>query len=331
LKEGEAMANTTLGEAQIQAMQHINEYSTGGVNISTTDGNYIDLIKRMPPLANTAQQELSKIVKIPGKYSISQNPITNLLGLRGFDEVQHFPGTDLSYSGTGAKSFSIEVDGACSIYFYETIAGVLTALNGTYSKDGGISTAFTGSIAVTGLTSFSNYKGLLTISSATNLITMKVVATYPMKSKGRALFEYTFATALTAPYLIAYVPYSLPTDYVEFYKMLRAFDQRQYTENKDYILTPDKKIHLNYNLTGQFDIHYWKKPTMITNSTATTYEFEVSEDAQALIPWFIGGYAIMDEKPNVGMPLINQYQVLKASLSPMQTSSEETIMDTFNW
>jgi hypothetical protein len=308
------MANMTLAESFVYAVQHMNEYSNAGNLISVTDGNYKDLIYRMPPLANTAQQELAKICRIPGKYSISRNVIPTLLLLPGYDEVQHFPGTDLSYTGAGAKSFSIEVDGTCSIYFDEQISGVWTPLSGTYSKDGGISTAFTGSIAVTGLTSFSNYKGLLTIAGATNSIRMKVVATYPLKSRYRALFAYTFATALTVPHLMAYVPYDLPTDCQVFDKMLRASDQRLYKENADFILTPDNKVHLNYSLNGQFDLYYWKKPTVITNLTATTYEFEVSEDAQSLIPWFMGGWAIMDEKPNIGTQLLNQYFALKSAL-----------------
>lgn len=308
------MANLTLAEAQVIAVQNMNEYSTGGNLISVTDGNYKDLIYRMPPLANTAQQELAKVCRIPGKYSISRNVIPNLLPLTDYDEKQHFPGTDLSYTGAGAKSFSIEVDGDCSIYFDEQVSGVWTPLSGTYSKDGGAATAFTGSIAVTGLTSFGNYRGLLTIASASNSVRMKVVATYPLKSRYRALFAYTFATALTVPHLMAYVEYDLPADCQVFDKMYRASDQRQYKENSDFILSPDNKVHINYSLNGQFDIHYWKKPTVITNSTATTYEFEVTEDAQALIPWFMAAYAIMPDNASLGVQLLNQYYALRQSL-----------------
>jgi hypothetical protein len=323
------MANMTLAESIVYAVQYMNEYSAGGTLISTTDGNYKDLVYRMPPLANTAQQELAKICRIPGKYSISRNVVPNLLPLTDYDEKQHFPGTDLSYAGAGAKSFSIEVDGDCIIYFYETISGVLTALNGTYSKDGGTATAFTGSIAVTGLTTFSNYKGLLTIASATNTITMKVVATYPMKSRYRALFAYTFATALTVPHLMAYVAYDLPTDCMKFDKLLRAYDQRQYKESADYILTPDNKIHINYNLNGQFDVYYWKKPTVISNSTATTYEFEVSEDAQSAIPWFVGGYTIYPDNANLGTQLLNQYYTLIEKLEQKDEEDITTLQATW--
>jgi hypothetical protein len=317
----------TLAEAQVIAIQHCNEYSTGGNIISVTDGNYKDLVYRMPPLANTAQQELSKICRIPGKYSISRNVIPNLLPLTNYDEKQHFPGTDISYTGAGAKSFSIEVDGTCEIYFDEQISGVWTPLSGTYSKDEGTATAFSGSISVTGLTSFSNYKGLLTSSG--NSVRMKIVATYPLKSRYRALFAYTFVTALSVPHFMAYVPYDLPTDCMKLDKVLRAYDQRQYKESADYILTPDNKIHISYALNGQFDVHYWKKPTVITNDTATSYEFEVSEDAQSLIPWFMGGYAIYPDNANIGTQLLNQYYALLEGLEQKDEEDITTLQATW--
>jgi hypothetical protein len=118
---------------------------------------------------------------------------------------------------------------------------------------------------------------------------------------------------------------------MDFYKMMRASDTRLYTENKDYILTPDKKVRLNYSLTGQFDIHYWKRPTVITNATATTYEFEVAEDVQSLIPYYMGGWAVMEDKPNIGTMLLNQYNLLKGGLKNIQTDTEEVILDTYNW
>ena len=323
------MASMTLAEAKVIAVQHMNEYSTGGSVVATTDGNYQDLVLRMPPLANTAQQELSKICRIPGKYSISRNVIPNLLPLTDYDEKQHLPGTDLSYTGAGAKSFSIEIDGTCTLYFDEQVSGVWTPLSGTYSKDGGTATAFTGSISVTGLTSFSNYRGLLTIASSSNSVRMKVVATYPLKSRYRALFAYAFETAITVPHLMAYVAYDLPTDFQKLDRMLRAYDQRQYKENADFILTSDNKVHLNFNLNGQFDIYYWKKPTVITNSTATTYQFEVTEDAQSLIPWYMAAYAIMPDNANLGVQLLNQYYVLKGVLEEKDIEDIMTLSATW--
>jgi hypothetical protein len=320
-----------LSEAKVNAIQLINEYSVSGTLVSSSDGNYQDLIKRMNPLANTVQMELAKLVKIPGVHSISQNPITNLLGLYAFDEAQHFPGTNLTYQATGAKSFSIEVDGPCTISFDEQVLGVWTPLAGTYSVDGGTPTVFSGSISVSGITKFTNYRGLLTTASALNPVKITVAATYPMKSRYRALFAYSFASADKVPWYRAYITYDLPADYWMFNKMMRSYDQRQFEENKDYILTSNKKVHLNYFLTGQMDIHYWKKPTVITNDTSDSYEFEVDDDAQSLIPWFIGGYAIYPDNQNLGIQLLNQYNLLKAGLTQELPETNEQVFDSDGW
>jgi hypothetical protein len=320
-----------LSEAKVYAIQLINEYSVSGTLVSSSDGNYQDLIKRMNPLANTVQMELAKLVKIPGVHSISQNPITNLLGLYAFDEAQHFPGTNLTYQATGAKSFSIEVDGPCALAFDEQVSGTWTPLSGTYSVNGGTPSSFSGSIAVSGITKFTNYRGLLTIASASNAVRITVTATYPIKSRYRALFAYPYATADKVPWYRAYIPYDLPTDYWAFNKMMRSYDQRQFAENKDYILTSDQKMHLSWFLTGQFDIYYWKKPTVITNDTSDSYEFEVDDDAQSLIPWFIGGYAIYPDNQNLGIQLLNQYNLLKAGLTQETPETDESSEDTDGW
>jgi hypothetical protein len=327
------MANMTLGEAIVTAIQHCNEYSNSGELIAATDPNYQDLALRMKPLADTSQQEIAGVEKISGKVSISQNQIPNQLGLYAFDEVQHFPGAEASYTAAGSKSFSIEVDGDCTIYFDEEISGVWTALSGTYSLDGGAATAFSGSIAITGLSAatlqeYKNYRGLLTIASALNQVRMKVIPTYPMKSMHRALFAYSFPTAVKVPHYIAFIPYDLPVNCKEFNLMMRRFDQRQYEENKDYKLTPDNKIHLNWFLTGQFDIHYWKKPTKITKDTADSYEFEVSEKAQAAIPWFMGGYAIYPTNRALGNRLIQQYYTLVSNLETPKTNTSTEIQNS---
>ena len=323
------MANMTLGEAKIKALQLVNEYSTSGELILTTDPNYQDLVLRMNPLANDAQIEIAKLSKIYATRIINHDPIPNLLGLYASNEVSHSPGTDLTYSAVGAKSFSVDVGKfACNIYFYETISGVLIPLDGTYSKDGGTAIAFTGSISITGADEYTNYKGLFTASSVLNVVTMKIVATYRMKSRNRALFAYGFPTAVNVPYFTSYVSYDLGVDYMEFDRMMREFDERQYQENQDYILTNDNKIHLNWFLTGQFIVHYWKWPAVITNTTPDSYAFEVGIDGQSAIPWKMGGYAIFPTNKALGGQLLEQYYILLQNLNKPKANVTKEVQNT---
>jgi hypothetical protein len=320
-----------LGQAKVYAIQHMNEYSNKGVPISTTDGNYQDYIKRMAPDANTAYQELAKICMIPGKMSIVQNPIVNLLGLHdGFEILQHLPGQDKVFIVKGAKSFSFEVSSQCTVSFDESINGTWTPISGTYYND--TETSFTGSITVPStVTSFTNYRGLLTITDANNDIRMTFTGTYVFNSKNRALFAYTWPDAQSVPWFRDWVPYSLPSNYMKFSKMMYSYDDRQLNESSDYKLTDNNVIYLNWFLTGQFDVYYWEYPEEITNETEDTFEFKGPPDMQSCIPWFMGAYAIMPERPDIGTQLLNQYYVLKDGLSPTEDTTTTYIQDVTGW
>jgi hypothetical protein len=320
-----------LGNAKEFAFRAINERTINGTPIPVTNGNYMDIEARMNGPANAAQMRLAQIVKIPEEYSISQNPIDNLLGNDSFKEVQHFPETNLTFTGTGAKSFSIEVDGACTISFDEYVAGTWTPLTGTYAVDGVVSnSALNGSISVAP-TKFTNYRGLLSIASASNPVRLTITALYPIKSRYRALFGYTFAAADKVPWFRAYVAYDLPANYWKFNKIMRTYDERQFAENKDYILTSDKKLYLNWYLTGEFTVHYWKYPTEITKDTADSYDFEVSLECQAIIPFFMGGQAMMPDNATIGTQLLNQYYAMEAELTQDEPVTDESMEITFGW
>ena len=322
----------TLGEAKKEAVQHMIEYTRNGTPVNQDSGAYQDYVKSMNPNANSSQMELCKVKRISAVMTVSQNPITNLLGLYGMNEEQHFPGNNKTYSATGVKSFSVEVDGPCNLRFEEQVNGTWQDVSGTYITPGGEETAFDGTIAVSGIKIFTNYRGLL--ASSANSVRLTVIANYPIKSRYRGLFAYAYPDAENVPRYAAYVPYQFPSDFMEFDKMMRAYNERQYTENIDY-KGPFRnrngyEILINWHLTGQFDIHYFRYPTVITNDTPDTYEFEVDIDAQTLIPWFMAGHAIYTENANLGTQLLNQYYALKESIFTEDTSQPGTIV-TGGW
>jgi hypothetical protein len=293
------------------AMKKFKNYSIRGTPISETDPNYIDLKNLMYDLANDAQMDLCKVSKIPYVMKVTQNPVTNLLGTTGFDIVQHL--TTKTYTAQGAKSFHFATDRPCTLTFEQSTNNVTwTALNGFYDVSG-VDTAFSGTITITGNTSFVTRKGLLTIDVATNYVRITTTSDYPFNSMNRALFAYTYPSCADVPDYEAFVPYDLPDNYMAFDKMMRTYDTRQFDENSDFKGPHNKVIKINWYLTGQFDIYMWVYPTVVTKDTDPTYEFEVSTDAQALIPYFVAGYAADDQ--SIGVQLLNQYYEFKKSLS----------------
>lgn len=310
----------TLEDLIIEVIKKVNSYSNNGSLISPSNGNYQDYALKIRGLADDCQKEIARYVKIKKTYTVSQNPIQNLLGLHaGFDIVQHLPGVTTYYMADNAKSFYFEADRPCAWTFEQSTDGITwTPLAGTYDA-GGTPTAFTGTIAITGNTSFKAIKGLL---NAANKVRVSPSSSYVFNSRHRALFEYPFATVADVPDYKPYVPYTMPGDFMELDKVIREYDQRQLTEWSDFKKIDEKIYGLSWFLNGQFVFHYNALPTTIDDNTATTYEFELEEYAQPLISYYVAGTILMtmEESQANAAYLINRYDNKLANLANNQVS-----------
>jgi hypothetical protein len=268
--------------------------------------------------------EIARFVKIPAVYSVTQYYDDNLLGMTAFDMIRFDPTTYVAsndayaYAGTGAKAFYFEVDRPCTVYLEEQISGVWTNLE---------------TLAVTAITKFTGYKGNLTLTSATNSVRMRFAGDYAYTIRNRALFKNNYATDNDVPTYKAFVPYELPSDFMEFNKIMRWYDQRQYDAfTGDYRFTGKKTVEINWFQTGQFDIHYYKLPTEIDSTTLDTYEFEIDVNAQTLIPYYIAAHVVMYDKQNVYVAIKQEYDNKLANLSSAQVPYQEgAIQDVTGW
>lgn len=308
----------TLSEMIVKAIKLTNNYSNNGQLVSPTSGNYQDYVLRMRDLANDAQLEIAKYIKIPAVYSFTQYPVQNLLGRHAGFDMEQYTGTEKVYAACGAKSYYFEVDKPCTVYIEEEINGAWTELK---------------RIDVTGINKFTGYKGNLSLSNDNNAVRMRFTGDYPFMIRHRALFPHNFPTDDEVPVYKSYVPYELPDDYMELDKVYRWYDQRQYQVIPgDYKLTGKKTIEINWFLTGQFDVHYFRLPTVIDDNTPDDYEFEVDLQAQHIIPYYVGALVIMDENQAIGSVLLQQYQNRLANLSGLTViSSVGEIADVKNW
>lgn len=307
------------GDSKSKATKLINEYSNKGAIVSDTKN--ADYLLRFPDAAQSAQMEIATVKKIHAVYNFSQNAITPLGGrFSGFDEVQ-FLGDDYQNDvGQGAKAYYFEVDKQSTVYIEEeTSTGVWTNLS---------------TITVPNtVTYFTAYKGLITPSVATNNVRLRFSGTYPYNIRNRALWAYTFASASEVPDYRPYVKYTLPTNAMEIKKIIQETENRQYGSLSDYFVEGKTTIVVNYYYVGSFRVEYFQYPTTIDSTTLDSFDFELDKEAQELIPYKMGGQAMLDDKEtrSFGVILLNQYQSMLANLSTEQNASFAVIADVNNW
>lgn len=301
-----------LREIKDKSLSLMAEYSIDGVEISAAEN--ADYLNRMNRFADIAQKEISQVKKINAVFSISQNPIKSQLGLlQGFEIKQHLT-TDIIDEQVGTKSYYFEVDNIATIYIEEsTVNGwvVLETILNTVKRQ------------------FTAYKGLIVASSPSNKIRIRYSGIYPYNIRNRAMYEYSFPTASDVIDYRPYVKYQVPSDFMEIQKVMETSDPRVYRSMIDYYWEGRNTFVVNYYYHGSFDIHYYRYPVTITQSTIDTYELEVDVQAQEAIPFFVASRCLMDENPTLAIQLMNEYQTKLSRLYTQEDFSNTSITQNY--
>lgn len=290
-----------LGDLKTKVLVKIRKYSKKGVLVSSTQN--ADILNRIPTLADYAQKEIAQKKKIPAVYSLSRNPIENQLGVnQGFDIVQILA-EDYSVSATGSQAYYFEVDRPCSVVLEEYVDGSWVTLN---------------TLTIADITGFTGYKGLITPSSTSNTVRVRFVRQYPYNVRNTALYAYAFASVDDIPVYRPRVKYTMPTDFMELDRVIHETDGQIYQEQNDFYWEGKRTLVVKYDFAGSFDIHYFKHPTAITNTTEDSYNFEVDLAAQEAIVDYVAGHILLNDPTNqtAAIQLINEYQL---ALSKMFT------------
>lgn len=111
------------------------------------------------------------------------------------------------------------------------------------------------------------------------------------------------ASTVLGSYTLAngYKEYAQPPDMKE-HRFLNLDGERfhDYRIENGYLYIPDGYI-------GAFKWSYFKYPTEITSSTADDYVFEVETHTHRIIPYYLAGMVIADEKEGISNKLLNIY------------------------
>ncbi|MGD6898600.1 hypothetical protein [Bacillus infantis] len=122
-----------------------------------------------------------------------------------------------------------------------------------------------------------------------------------------------------------YQRYPLPADFMA----LRSVSRNDCAFH-DYKVQ-NGQIWLRTRYDGSFELFYEKVPTLIDPNTPDSYEFEVDLHTQHLIPYYLGGLVMAEEKEGVSARLLNIYYEMLANLKDYKTQIPSTIHSVDGW
>lgn len=321
MRKGGNFPVTTYGQIKTRSLRLLDEYSTTGI-VSTT----LDVLGRLQVFVNDAIYDLATTTaKIPDKYVIAHNPFYNETSRDTSSVQKHLPDVDFAIQLAGAKSYFFEANGPATVTIDESIAGVWTNLA-------------TITIAST-VTTLTEYKGLITASAATNAVRINFSGTYAYDYANFVLYPYTFPDAASVQQHRPYFLYDLPTDYFKFNFIEVRKDIRQWIPYTNYRLDEvDKKLGIYRYDIGEYLVHFWRKPTLLTftgvevTDDAQVIDTGISPDAIQIIPYFIAAHSLIAEGDTTGKGtmLLNMYEQKKANIMPVETPAA-AVLNIYGW
>lgn len=306
-----------LAQVKDKITKLINNYSTSGSLIPSTDANQLDYSLRYNSLIDIAQKEIATVKKIHKEKKISQNPIPTQLPnpAYSFDIVQHLD-SDIVYSTIGTKAYTFKVDNIATIYVEEEINGVWTVLE-TINH-------------TTPVEQFTEYKNLITASDSANKIRLRFSGLYPYNLRDVAMFKYAFPTASAIPKYQRYNLYTMPDDFYQLNKVVlkgNMANSQPYMNTADFYWEKRNIIAINYYNVGEYSIFYFAYPTTVTDTTLDTYDLEVDIEAQEAIPYYVVAHVLMDET-GLYSTLLGIYQNKLANLDTKISNGPNIVENT---
>jgi hypothetical protein len=289
----------------------INSFSADGQLLPLSDNADVDLV--IVDYLNTAYFKAIEFDKVESVYSFTQNVIPNLLNVyNSFNLLQHLD-QDLMISAIGAKSYTFEVDHPATIYVEESIAGVWVNLS---------------TLTITDITSFTEYKGLITPSNIANAVQIRFSGLYIYNIRRTALYGYSFPLVSEIPSFKPYMKYALPDDYIKMNKIVRNGDDRLCDELIDYRIER-RNLVINYFIEGSFDAYYFSRPAPLVLDADIPL---IQAQHHAYLAYFAAGeWLIASGRQADGVLRINQYDAFIHELKPVVDEVNGTITNSTNW
>jgi len=309
------------GELKDQVLQLLNKYSTRGKELAPS--KTADIRLKIESFINTELMDLATTTgKLRASKSYVVKPVYNELSRDTSSIKTHLPGQDFAIELTGAKSYFFEVQGPATVTIDEYVIGAwlnLTTITITETKP-----------------EFTEYKGLITPSSATNRVRLNFSGDYVYNYRYYVLYPYPFPTAEDVQQHRPHFLFDLPVDYLDVENVMIRKDQRQWVPNVGHIIDlANRKIGLNRYQEGEVLLNYYRKPALIT-----LIGVEATDDAQLIDATPDGAYALAlgvaslvaaKTEPATSAYLNNLYEVKKTNMLDNESAYTQAIISVNGW
>lgn len=324
-----------IGQVKDKAIKLIAQYSNGGVLVPA--GENLDYSNRANIFIDQAQKNVATKAKIHSVVSYSQYPIEPLNGkYYGFKMVQFLPaisGDLVDIQGTNAQSFYFEANANCNCYIEESIDGTVWTSIPSISYISGGTTATANPVLISTDLVYVAVKGIIIPTSITNQVRLRFTGLYPFIVRNRALWNVPFLDASYVPVYNEKLEVEVTTNkWQEFDRVVQRTDDLVYKQMLDFSSIGRKTFIMDYFFTGSFDIHFYKVPDDIIDSTSDLQELEVYAGmAQECIPYYVAGHMVMDEYPTLSLTLLREYFAMFDALKTFEINGSQYITSVNGW
>ena len=310
------------GQVRTATLKILGEFSSRG-NVVPQSKN-ADFNFQIQQITNESIMELaSTTAKLPKTLLIPHNPIKNSL----YDDTssirQHIPSIDFSIVLGNAKSCAFESTGPATIVIEE-------------SSDGTTYTPLETITIESSVTTFVEYKRLISPSLSTNTVRLRFTGDYLYLFRNFVLYPYSFPDVNSIPSHSPWRRIETPDDFLDLNYVEIRRDARQFLPYNNLIKTPENELFFN-NLEGPSEllIHYWRKPNLLTftgvEATDDELEIDLRDDAALILAYNIAGTIQNSEEEGRGDGYLKKYTEKRMNLISSNSSHVGTMVNLFKW
>jgi len=310
------------GEIRRSTLKLLDDYSSRGnvlAPIKVADYGF-----KIQQVCNESIMELaSTTAKLPKTLLIPHNPIKNSL----YDDTssirQHIPSIDFSIVLGNAKSVSLESTGPATIVIEESSDGTAYSPLETITIESSVTT-------------FMEYKRLISPSLPTNTVRLRFTGDYVYLFRNYVLYPYSFPDEASIPSHSPWRRIETPTDFLDLNYVEIRRDARQFLPYTNFIKTPENELFVNsFEGPCEFLIHYWRKPNLLTftgvEATDDELEIDLRDDAALIICYNCAGTIQNSEETGKGDGYLKKYTEKRLNLISSASSQTGTFSNLFSW